>query len=132
MSTTMSTSGYINYAVRCDHSSRGSTSSTSPMLCARLLVSRQHRLYLNLVVRHDYSSPDRMGSTSTTLCAVSTRLSVALALHQPRLTARLLVARLHRFYCAYVIHPAVSSCRSTTQLQSHQQSTQATKAKSFI
>jgi hypothetical protein len=48
-----------------------------------------------------------------------------------RFEALLLVARLHRLYC-HLCCASGHARRSTTRLRSHQQSTQAAKAKTFI
>jgi hypothetical protein len=74
-----------------------------PCRAPRLLVTQPHGLYLNCAARCDYSSPRRTSSTSTTLCSRSLRL-----------VARPLVTRLHRLYCAYVVHPDAPSWRSTS------------------
>jgi hypothetical protein len=74
-------------ATKCLGSSRGSSSTTSVVPCVSY--------WLNL----DFSS---VGRTATT-CAWSLRLM-----------ARLLVARLHRLYCAYVLHSDAPSRLSTS------------------
>jgi hypothetical protein len=59
-----------------------------------------HRHYFNYVVRRDYSAVRRGYESSGRLL---------------RLVAQLLIARLHRLYCAYVVHPDAPSLHSTSR-----------------
>jgi hypothetical protein len=116
----------LHQASRCLGSSRGSSSTTSIMSCDRVprLLGRLVVDYFAYVVRPSALAPraarrrllrlchaSRTGLTSTSRRLVALATTCAWSL---RLMARLLVARLHRLYCAYVLHSDAPSRLSTS------------------